>query len=105
MRILSYIILLMFGLIFSQKQITNPCSDSLFIELKTVDIDLMSKNQLEYYISKSSDCAIYNNNVGLLDSLRMINSESLDEYKYYKRIGFSLWSIMWFLIFHNNISH
>ena len=99
-------IILIVGLIFSQeKQIINPCSDSLFIELKTTNIHLMSKNQLEYYIVKSSDCAVYNNNIVLIDSLRQVNTETLDEYKYYKGAGFSFMSIIWFLIFHNNISH
>jgi len=81
----------------------NPCKDSLFIQLKTINIESMSKNELDYYLSKSSDCVAYNNNLVLIDSLNELSQKQRPR-KEIIRYGFG-GGLLWFLILHNNISH
>ena len=87
----------------SSDNLINPCKDSLFIYLKTIDVEDMTKQQLVYFITKYSDCSIFNNNMILIDSLRQNNNESIKKIIYKESISYM--PLLWFLILHNNISH
>ena len=104
-RIILFTLFIFIGRIYSETNLdpANPCTDSLFVQLKTIDIDTMSKNQLAYYITNSSDCAIYNNNLILVDSFTQMNKKK--PFDRYRTHAISCMSIVWILVLHNNISH
>ena len=62
----------------------------------------MPRPQLEYYITKYSDCSVHNNMI-LIDSLRQNNNKSIKEI--IRNKGFTFMSLLWILIIHNNVSH
>ncbi len=54
MRLKSALVALVISVVVLQAQ--SPCCDSLFLHLKTVAVDSMTPNQLQYYLAFQQDC-------------------------------------------------
>lgn len=41
----------------------DPCDDSMYITLKKISIDSLSKREYEYFLAKEKECADYNRTI------------------------------------------